>query len=209
MAPNIGLVQMRRQLGGYRTAQPFIEIAQHDPRAVQLAAGNDLFVDQPADLLALLKKPCAEVNIENVNGFAIELNVGSKASPGLPAATRADVVVAVAFNRKTRQHDIAVAAALVKTVFAKGEAKSEFVGDILRLIFFGRSPFEAHNLLKSNDIGIELTQDLNDAIRAGAAVHSTAFVNVIGSDSKKAAGLGHFVKQPATLPTMLDGNMRG
>jgi hypothetical protein len=209
MAPNIGFIQMRGQPGGYGPAQPFIEIAQHDARPVQAPAGHDFFVDQPADLPPLFEVSRAEVNIENVNRFAVELNVGSEAAAGLPAATRADIVVTVALNRKTRQDDVAVPAALVKAVLAKREAESKFVGNILRLIFFGRTPFEADNLLKGNDIGIELTQDLNDAVRPGSAVHSTAFVNVIGSNSKKTAGLGHFVTQPATLPTILDVNMRG
>jgi hypothetical protein len=114
----------------------------------------------------------------------------------------------VVLNRKPGQHDIAVPAAFVKAVLAESETESEFIGNILRLIFFGRSPFEAYHFLKRNDVCIELTQDLDNAVRPDAAVHTAAFMNVIGSNSKKTEGFGHFVKPTATLPPVLDGNMR-
>jgi hypothetical protein len=51
--------------------------------------------------------------------------------------------------------------------------------------------FDAQNLLKRDDIRIDLLQDIDDAARPDAAIQSTAFMYVVGGNSKNLAGLSH------------------
>lgn len=187
---NVRLGEMPCQRGSHGTAQPFIEVTEHDSRTAQLPVRHDFFVDEPVSLPALFEESRTEVDVEDVKRAAGELNVCSQATPGLPAAG-ADVVIPMTLDWKARQHDIAVTSAFVKPVLAKSEMESEFAGDKPRLVLFGRTPFQAHHFLKGDDVGIKLAQNTDNAVRPDAPIHATAFVNVVGSNSENRAGLDH------------------
>jgi len=191
IAANVGLVEMRTKGACHRTAKPFIEITEHNPGAGEFIVRDNLLIEEPADLPSLFEESSTEVHVENMHGTAAKANIRSEATTAFSSANNADVVVAVALYRKSRQDDVAVAPTLVQPVLAESEMKPKLLGDEARLVFFGRTPFNAHNFLKRNDIGIELAKNLDDAIRPNAPVHTTTLVNVISSYSENRSGLIH------------------
>ena len=59
----------------------------------------------------------------------------------------------MALDGESRQHDIAVPAALVPLVFPEREVESEFLGNVPGLVLFARTALVAHNFLESHDVG--------------------------------------------------------
>ena len=202
IAANVRLIEVGCQRGRHRTAQPLIEVAKHDPWATQMVVRHDPFVDKSPYLPALLKESRAEMDIENVERVAAELNVRPQASPRFPAAG-ADVVVPVTLNGETRQHNVPITPALVDPVLTKSEVESKFLGDKPRLILFRRASFKADYFLKSNDVRVEFAQNTDDAVGTHPSIHAAAFMNVVGSDSKNGAGLKHIPKTASRVADCL------
>lgn len=134
----------------------------------------------------MLKTRGAEMNIEYVKGGRPESDIGSQASSGFATVHR-QIIVAVDVNRKSRQYEVAVTAAIQPPRLPKRGVESEFFSDESSLVRLATLALDAQYLLEGNDICVDFAQDIHDAARPNTTIQAAAFVNVVGDNSDRLA----------------------
>src|SRR5262245_6750833 len=86
VSSHVGFVEVRRHSRSPGTAQPFIEVAQNNARALQLLIRDDSALDQLPCLLPLFEETRAEMHVKYVEDVLIEPDVGPQATASLAAA---------------------------------------------------------------------------------------------------------------------------
>jgi hypothetical protein len=64
----------------------------------------------------------------------------------------------------------------------------ETIREIGGLMILKQTPLEAYDLLQGYDVGVDLCEHSRDAFDTNPAIHSPAFVNVVGGDSESIHG---------------------
>jgi len=132
---DIRFMKMGGERRCHRPSQPLVKVPENDSRSVQFFVDDDSLVEKLARLFALFEEACPKMDIKDMQGGVIEADIGPEATSSFPAAG-ADVVVLMPLDRKSRQHNIAVAPTLMPAVFAEGEMETQLAGYETRLIFF-------------------------------------------------------------------------
>jgi hypothetical protein len=117
------------------------------------------------------------MNVKHMEGGLHQLNIGAQTS-ALLTPLGSDVVVLDRAQWKPTQQQVAVCPAIEPAVFAEARIEAKLGSNKVSLVFFAFS-MNAQNLLKRDDIRINLTQNFHNASRANPPVESAAFVNVI------------------------------
>jgi hypothetical protein len=125
----------------------------------------------------------AEMDVEDVEECAAEFDIYAQAPARLATAPR-DVVITGAPDRMAAQHDVAVSAPLMATVLSDVVIEPQIVGDELRLMLFVPPVFDAHDLLKGDNVSVNFAQDRGDAPGPHAPVEPLALVYVVGHDAE-------------------------
>jgi hypothetical protein len=152
---------------------------------------DDALVEQPARLGAMFKKCRAEVDIEYMESCGVEPDIGSQTASRF-TRSGCDVVVLINTDRQPSKYDVAVAAPSKTAGFTESEIETEFLGNKSRLVRLPIPAFNAQDLLKGNDICVNLTEHLGDPPRPDAPIQTSTFVNVVGGDSKYRVECGQF-----------------
>lgn len=119
------------------------------------------------------------MDVEDMKGrasFRLKFHVKTTATL---ASWHGNVVIARAADGLAGEEGISVGATPVTPVFAQLAGESKTVGKIPRLVMIGRLPVMTDDLLQSNDIGIDLPQNAENAVGSHTSVQPTAFVDVV------------------------------
>ena len=92
-----------------------------------------------------------------------------------------DVVVTIPHNRESAKRYVPVCTTIQLPVLAHYKFHPKFLSDELGLSVppIGTTLMRQH-LLNSYDVGVQFLEDIDDPLRRESAIHSNAFVNVVG-----------------------------
>jgi hypothetical protein len=129
----------------------------------------------------------------------MEFQVSAQAST-LFAARLTQVIGTRGNNGQSTENHVAVSAAFVPSRFTQPVVETQRCRDKVRLVLLRRFSFDAHDLLKCDDVSIYLSQDVRYARRAHAPVKAAALVDVIRYYSELFPSMHYFTApfSPAT-----------
>ncbi len=192
MLPDIGLLEVRFHRPRNRSSNPLVEITKHDPHTFQFVMIHDSSIEQAPRLAPMLEERRSQVDVEDVESRSVESHVGPETTSGKPASAL-QVVVTARLNGESRQNDVSVLAAVQLAGFTEREVITQLVNDVSEMV--------AENFLKSNDIGVDFTQDPDDTIGPYLSIQSAALVNVVGNDSQVSKSGGNAFHRPSHTST--------
>src|ERR1700757_1936946 len=119
------------------------------------------------------------MDVEEMDDFPRrDFQVTAHAAAGL--AARSSKIVNPDFtHRKAAEHDVAINGAAKLARLTNAIVITGRVRQILRLVLFPASAFQAHHFLQRDDISLKLSQDVSHARRAYASIDAAAFVRVV------------------------------
>ncbi len=174
-----GLKMLGEQMRS-KAAGPFVEVPEHDPRAMETTIVQNMRAEQLAALSLPFEETCAQVNIKEMECSLGQFNIGAQTTTRLPPRC-SDVVVLDGAEREPTQQQVPVGAAVEAAILPHAIVKTKLLGNKSRLVVFTASG-NAQNFLKRNDVGIDFAQHFHDPRWANAAVESTALVDVVRHD---------------------------
>ncbi len=182
---------MRGEQVGGQPPRPLVEIPKHDPRPAQVRVPEDLAPDQLARLTATLQEGEPQVDVKDVQQrTAGQLDVCPQApTPLVPRA--ANVIITDATERGAAEHHVPVCPPLMLAIFAQAVVIRQFLGKEPRLIVFFVRPGDAHDFLQGDDIGINLTQYVNNTARTHAPVKPATLMDIIRHDTDMVRRASH------------------
>ena len=123
------------------------------------------------------------MDVEDVQQLAATFDVSAKASTAF-ATVASQVVILGTDNRRTTEDRISVRSTAMRSRLAEANAiSSELIGDELRLVLLWIAGRVGDNLLKSYNIGVTFAQHIGNACGIDAAVHASALMNIVSSDT--------------------------
>src|SRR5689334_524171 len=117
-----------------------------------------------------LKVGGAEVDVEDVQRAAADVDVRAQAA-ALLAPAHADVIVLGGGDGPAAQHDVAIDAAAQLPRAADRVRQLELFGDEAGLIVFGLAVGDPEHFLQGDDVGVHLTEHVNNTPGLHATVH--------------------------------------
>jgi hypothetical protein len=136
---------------------------------------------EPRRLVAPFEHGGAEMHVVDMQDAALaEIEIGALTRPRLAGAPR-QVVLAVMHDGEAAQHDVAEQVTPEMADRGHHPAHADRRADLFGLS--GSSRSGPDHFLQRHDVGIDVAQDLDDAVRCGTAIHAAAPVNVVGRDS--------------------------
>lgn len=184
MDPQVGAVEMAGQQLRGQPSRPLVEIAQQDARPDVSAVREDLLVEQPPRLMSSLEVRRSQVHIVDMEQLvAVEVDIDAEAA-ALLAAGDADVVVMRPDEGKPAENHISISRAVQASILAQLKMHPQFAGNEMGLIMMVFLALQAQHFLQANDVGVDLLQNLDDALGFDPPIQSPAFVNVIRGDAK-------------------------
>jgi len=155
---------------------------QEHPRTGQAPGSADEGAEQP-ELLAALAQRQPEVAVEHVQRRAVDVEVDAHAASRL-AHAKAQVAPPGAEHWQPAQDHVAVDPGAVRARRAHDELRHLEPGRQIRgLIGVGNAVLTDH-LLKADDVGVDLADDVGDPVEVTAAVQSHSAMDVVAHDGE-------------------------
>jgi hypothetical protein len=189
MGADVSALKVRFEEARCKAPGPLVEIAEDDACYRELTVGKDSEVDELSSLKAAFEERGAQVNVEDMQDAAVlEVDVGLQAAAAFAAARR-NIVVLRIVNRITGKKDIAVSPAFMAAILPHFSMVPEFLGYIAGLLMLAAFALDANDFLQRDDVSVQFTQDLRDAIGADAPIKAAALMDIVSGDAHAPRGV--------------------
>ena len=169
-----------------QSADPLVEIAEHDPVTARFVSGKKPLSEKLTGLNASFEDGCSQVKVEDVQGCTVSREYFHVQTATTFASWYGNVVIARMADGMTGEQNIAIGTAAMAAVFAEFAGETELVGEKTRLVAIGRCPSKADDLLQGNYVGIDFLENAKNTLGNNTPVEPTTFVNVVGGHTEPA-----------------------